>query len=88
MFSIGLFWRWCIGMSIIRIGPRQIFSCEIFYSLLIGPAILSNLYLASMAIDRSLMIFHPNRYRLLVTQRHVLIVILCMIPHHFFYYYN
>lgn len=83
-------------MSIIRLDPRQIFSCGIVYSILIGPTILSNLYLASMSIDRSVMIFYPNRYRHMVTQRHVLIrivvilliVILLMIPHHFFYYYN
>ena len=83
-------------MSIIKIDPRQIISCGLFYNVLIGSTILSNLYLASMSIDRSFMILYPARYRLLITQRHVLlrillillIVIIFMIPHQFYYYYN
>jgi len=83
-------------MSIIKIDPREIFSCGIFYSILIGPTILSNLYLASMSIDRTLIILYPARYRHSITPRHVLIriclifliIILFMIPHHFYYYYD
>jgi len=49
-----------------------------------------------MSLDQSVMILYPNRYRLLITRRHVIvrivliliITILFMIPHHFYYYYN
>ncbi|UJR08236.1 hypothetical protein I4U23_012509 [Adineta vaga] len=96
IFLFGVSWLWCVDMSLIKIDPRQIFSCGIFYSLLIGPTILSNLYLASMSIDRSVMILYPARYRALITRRHVLIricviliiIIIVMIPHHFYYYYD
>ena len=93
---IGVCWLWGIGMSVIKIDPRQIISCGMFYSILIGSTILSDLYLASMSIDRSFIILYPTRYRLLVTRRHILIrifsilfvIILFMIPHHYYYYYN
>ncbi|CAF4859876.1 unnamed protein product, partial [Rotaria sp. Silwood2] len=93
---IGIFWLWCVGMSIIKADPREILSCGIFYSILIGPTILSNLYLASISIDRTFMIFYPTRYRFVITRRHVLIriflisiiILLIMIPHHFYFYYN
>ena len=96
MILIGIFWLWCVGMSVIKIDPRQILSCGIFYSILIGPTILSNLYLASMSLDRTYMILYPTRYRLLITRRHVLIriflilltIIIIMIPHHFYFYYD
>ena len=91
-----MFWLWCVAMSIVKIDPRQVFSCGSFYSLLVGSTILSNLYLASLSLDRSLLILHPMRARALITHRHVLqriVVILCvtvffMIPHHFYYYYD
>ncbi|CAF1169508.1 unnamed protein product [Rotaria sordida] len=96
IFLVDIFWLWCVGMSIIKIDLRQILSCGIFYNILIGPTILSNLYLASISIDRTFMILYPTRYRLLITRRHVLIrifliliiVILFMIPHHFYFHYN
>jgi hypothetical protein len=83
-------------MSVTKIDPRQILSCGIFYSILIGSTILSNLYVASMSIDRTFMILYPTRYRTLITRRHVLIrifliliiIIFIMIPHHFYYYYD
>ncbi|CAF1022064.1 unnamed protein product [Rotaria sordida] len=96
IFLVGIFWLWCVDMSIIKTDLREIISCGIFYSILVGPTILSNLYLALMSIDRTFMILYPTRYRLLITRRHVLIrifliliiVILFMIPHHFYFYYN
>ena len=83
-------------MSLVKLDPRQLLSCGIFYSLLIGSTILSNLYLASLSLDRSVMILHPMRYRSLVTHRHVLrrialilgVTVIFMIPHHFYYYYD
>jgi hypothetical protein len=83
-------------MSLVETDPRQLLPCGIFYSLLIGPTILSNLYLASFSIDRSFMLLNPTRYRLLITRRHVfvrvllilLIVILFMTPHHYYFYYD
>ncbi|CAF1009280.1 unnamed protein product [Adineta ricciae] len=83
-------------MSLIKTDPREILSCGIFYNLVIGPTILSNIYLALMSIDRSIMILYPSRYRILITRRSVLIrvylvlvlVIIAMIPHHFYFYYN
>ncbi len=91
-----MFWLWCVHLSIIKTDPRQILSCGIFYSILFGSTILSNLYLASMSIDRTVMILSPTRYHLIITRRHVLIriffilliIIVFMIPHHFYYYYN
>jgi len=83
-------------MSIIKTDPRHVLSCGIFYSILIGPTILSNLYLASLSLDQTFMILYSTRYRLIVTQRHVLIriflilivIILIMIPQHYDYDYN
>ncbi|CAF1306233.1 unnamed protein product [Adineta steineri] len=96
IFLLGISWLWFVGMSIIKTDPRQILSCGLFYSILIGSTILSNLYLASMSIDRNFIILYPTRYRLIITRQHVLkrivliflITILFMIPHHFYYYYN
>ncbi|CAF3576103.1 unnamed protein product [Rotaria sp. Silwood1] len=96
IFLFGILWLWCVRMSIIKTDPREIFSCGIFYSILMGPTILSNLYLASISIDRTYMILYPTRFRLVITRRHVfirlllifIIVILIMIPHHFYYYFN
>lgn len=61
-----------------------------------GPTILSNLYLASMSLDRTYMIIYPTRFRLVITRRHVLkrlfsilmIIIITMIPHHYYYSYQ
>jgi hypothetical protein len=83
-------------MSLVKNDPRQILSCGIFYSILTGPAILSNQYLALMSIDRTIMILYPTSYRLIITRRHVLIriflflimIMLLMIPHNFYYYYD
>ncbi|CAF4747465.1 unnamed protein product [Rotaria sp. Silwood1] len=96
IFLFGVFWLWCVDMSIIKTDPREILSCGIFYSILIGPTILSNLYLASMSIDQGFMILYPAHHRLLITRYHVLmrlllifiVVILFMIPHHFYFHYN
>jgi hypothetical protein len=93
---IGLFWLWCSHMLLIITDPREVLSCGIFYSILIGSTTLSNLYLASMSIDRSIIILSPSRYRLIVTRSRVLlrliliglIIILLLIPHHFSMYYN
>ena len=83
-------------MSIIKTDPRQVLSCGIFYSILLGTTILSNLFLASMSIDRTYVILYPTRYRLLVTRRHVLIrifliiiiIVISTIPHYFYYYFD
>ncbi|CAF2063513.1 unnamed protein product [Rotaria magnacalcarata] len=96
IFLTGVFWIWCVGMSIVKIDPREIFSCGVFYSILMGPTISSNLYLASMSIDRVFMILHPIRYRIMDTRRHVImrmllifiIVILLMFPLNFYFYYD
>jgi hypothetical protein len=80
-------------MSLIKIDPGQVLSCEIIHTILIGSTALSNLYLASMCIDRSIMILCPIRYRLIVTRSHVIlriilisiIVLLILIAHHFYY---
>jgi hypothetical protein len=64
--------------------------------IIMGSTTLSNLYLASLAIDRSIMILRPARYRLLVTPCHVIlrviviyiIIALLLIPHHFYFYYE
>jgi len=83
-------------MSIIKTDPRHILPCGIFYIILVGPTILSNLYLASMCLDQILMILYPSHYRRVITPCHVIIrlililiiVIIIMIPHPFYYYYN
>jgi hypothetical protein len=93
---LGIIWLWSVSMSIIKTDPRQLMSCGIFYSIIIGSTILSNLYLASMSIDRIFLILYPSRYRVMITRRHVLlrivlillVVIVFMIPHHFYYYYD
>ncbi|CAF2063515.1 unnamed protein product [Rotaria magnacalcarata] len=95
-FLAGMFWLWCVSMSIIKIDPREVFSCGIFYSILIGSTILSNLYLASMSVNRAHMTISPIRHRLVITRRRIFIrilsilitVIIIMIPHHFYFYYN
>lgn len=96
VYPIGLFWLWCANMSLIKTDPREIISCGIFYSILVGSTTLSNLYLASMSIDRSMMILYPARYRLIVTRSRVilrltlitLIITVLLIPHHFYFYYK
>ncbi len=83
-------------MSIFKTDPRHILPCGIFYIILVGPTILSNLYLASMCLDRILMILDPARYRRVITPCHVMIrlfliliiVIIVMTPHPFYYYYD
>ena len=83
-------------MSLVKTDPRQIFSCGIFYGILIGTTTLSNLYLAAMSIDRSIIIIHPIRYRSIVTHSHVRIrlivlcafVVLLLAPHHFYAFYE
>ena len=87
---------WCASISLIKTDPREVLSCGIFYSILIGSTTLSNLYLALMSIDRSMIILCPTRYRLIVTQSHVILriilicvlIILLVIPHHFYLYYD
>ncbi|CAF3028301.1 unnamed protein product [Rotaria socialis] len=96
IFLAGMFWLWCVSMSIIKTDPREIFSCGIFYSILIGSTILSNLYLASMSVSRARMTISPIRHRLVITRRRIFIrilsifitVIIIMIPHHFYFYYD
>jgi hypothetical protein len=81
-------------MSGIRFDPRLIFSCGILYAITVGPTIASNLLLASLSIDRSILVIYPTRYRILVTRSHVFkrifliisVVILVMIPPHFSFY--
>jgi len=83
-------------MSLIKIDPGQVLSCEIIHTILIGSTALSNLYVASMCIDRSIMILCPIRYRLIVTRSHVIlriilisiIILLLLIAHHFYSYYE
>jgi hypothetical protein len=83
-------------MSLIRFDPRLIFSCGIFYAIAIGPAIGSNVLLASLSIDRSMIVMYPTRYRVLVTRSHVfkrilliiLVIIFIMIPPHFILYHD
>lgn len=95
-FSIGLFWLWCAHMSFVKNDPRKILSCGIFYGIIIGSTTLSNLYLASMSIDRSVIILYPTRYRSIVTTSHVrtrligicLIVIVLLLPHQFYFSYE
>lgn len=93
---IALAWLWSANMLLIKTDPREVLSCGIFYSIIMGSTILSNLYLASMSIDRSLMILSPATYRLTVTQSRVIIriILICLItslfliPHHFYLYYD
>lgn len=83
-------------MSFIKTDPREVFSCGVFYSILVGSTTLSNLYLASYSIDRSLMILYPMRYRSVGTQSRVILRILCigliiislLVPHHFYLHYD
>jgi hypothetical protein len=83
-------------MAFIRHDPREVLSCGIFYSILVGSTTLSNLFLAANSIDRGIMILHPTRYRSLVTQSRVmirivlitLVVILLLVPHRYYLYYN
>lgn len=83
-------------MSFVKTDPRQVFSCGIFYNILIGSTTLSNMYLAAMSIDRSILILRPTRYRMYVTRPRViisliiifLIILLLLIPHHFYFYYE
>jgi len=80
-------------MSFIKFDPRQVLSCGIFYTILIGSTTLSNLYLASMSIDRTIMILRPTRYRVLVTRSRVklrliliyIIIVILLTPHYFYY---
>ncbi|CAF1281521.1 unnamed protein product [Adineta steineri] len=96
VFLLGLFWLWCVKMSLIKTDPREIVSCGIFYSIMVGSTALSHLYLASLSIDRSIIILDPTRYRLIVTRSHVIsrivlitfIIILLSIPHHFYLHYE
>ncbi|CAF0727262.1 unnamed protein product [Adineta steineri] len=90
-YLIGVLWMRLVSMSFIRFDPRLVFSCGFFYTMISGPTIASNLLLASLTTDRSLMILYPTRYRLLMTRHHVfkrislvtLIVVLIMIPPYF-----
>ncbi|CAM4789199.1 unnamed protein product [Rotaria magnacalcarata] len=69
---------------------------KIFYCILVGSIALSNLYLAAVSIDRSIMILFPFRYRFIVTQSSVtfriililLIVIVLFVPHYFYLQYD
>ncbi|UJR38031.1 hypothetical protein I4U23_030713 [Adineta vaga] len=83
IFLLALFWLWCANMSWIQVDPREVLSCGVFYSILI-------------AIDQSILILYPTRYRSIVTRSHVLIrifliliiVLILVIPHHYYFYYN
>ncbi|CAF4168543.1 unnamed protein product [Rotaria sp. Silwood2] len=96
IFLIGIFWLWSANMSLIKNDPREVLSCGIFYCILLGSTTLSNLYLASLFIDRSIMIICSIRYRSIVTRPRVifrlilicLIVILLLIPYHFYLHYD
>ncbi|CAF4019055.1 unnamed protein product [Adineta steineri] len=95
VFLLGLFWLWCVNMSLIKTDPREVLSCGIFYNIIVGSGSLSHLYLASLSIDRSIIILDPTRYRLIVTRSHVIlrivlitfIITLLLIPHHFYFHY-
>jgi hypothetical protein len=66
------------------------------YAFIVGPTIASNLLLASLSIDRSMIVIHPTRYRLLITRCHVfkrislviLIVVFIMFLPHFTLYHD
>lgn len=96
IFLSNLFWLWLASASFIEKDPREILPCGIFYSILIGSATLSNLYLASLSADRSLIILCPTRYRSIVTHRSVtnciviifIIITILLIPHYFYFYYD
>ncbi|CAF2076184.1 unnamed protein product [Rotaria magnacalcarata] len=96
IFLIGIFWLWCANMSFVKNDPRDVLSCRIFYCILVGSIALSNLYLAAVSIDRSIMILFPFRYRFIVTQSSVtfriililLIVIVLFVPHYFYLQYD
>ncbi len=91
-----MFWLWSANMSFIRIDPREVLSCGSFYSILLGSTTLSNVFLASSGIDRTVMILYPALYRSIVTQSRIIlrlisitkIVILLLIPQHFYFHYN
>ncbi|CAF1081727.1 unnamed protein product [Rotaria sp. Silwood1] len=93
---VRVFWLWCVNMSFIKTDPRHVLSCGIFYCILIGSTTLSNLYLASISIDRSIMILCPIRYRSIVTRPHAicriilicLVITLVLIPHYFYLHYD
>ncbi len=80
-------------MSFIKLDPRHVLSCGVFYTILIGSTTLSNLYLASLSIDRTIMILRPTQYRIIVTRSHVklrliliyIIIVILLIPHYFYY---
>ncbi|CAF0721354.1 unnamed protein product [Adineta steineri] len=96
VFLLGLFWLWCVNMSLIKTDPREFLSCGIFYSIIVGSTTLSHLYLASLATDRSIIVIYPTRYHLIVTRSHVIlrillitfIMILLSIPHQFYFHYE
>ena len=96
VFLAGLFWLWCVNMSFTQVDPRHILSCGVFYSVVNGSTALSNIYLASMSMDRSIMILSPMSYRLRVTRSHVIsrviiiaiLMIIFLTPHHFYFSYD
>ncbi|CAF3371401.1 unnamed protein product [Rotaria sp. Silwood2] len=96
IFLIGALWLWTASMSLIKYDPREVLSCGIFHCIILGSTTLSNLYLASIAIDRSIMILCPMSYRSIVTRPRVifrlilicLIVILLLVPNYFYLHYN
>lgn len=96
VFLAGLFWLWCVNMSFTQLDPRHVLSCGVFYSVVNGSSALSNIYLASLSMDRSVMILSPMSYRLRITRSHVIsrviiigiLMILFLTPHHFYFFYN
>ena len=96
VFLAGLFWLWCVNMSFTHLDPRYVLSCGVFYSVVNGSTALSNIYLASLSMDRSVMILSPMSYRLRITRSHVIsrliiiaiLMIIFLTPHHFYFSYN
>lgn len=83
-------------MGLLQIDPRLALSCGIFYSFIVGSNSLSNLYMALMCIDRSVMILWPVHYRVRVTNSRIawkvgivgVLMIISLIPHHFYLHYS
>lgn len=62
-----IFWIWLSDFSLIDFDPRRILSCGLLYNILSGSSSASNLYVASIAADRALMVLQPTNYRRRIT---------------------